>query len=383
MYQTLISQFKQVFSYETDFIKLRAPGRVNLIGEHTDYNNGFVLPAAINLEIKGLAAPRKDNRVNIFSMDYGEMKYFNLDQIQKDDTAWTNYIKGVARELEDLATLNTGADIVFKSNLPLNSGLSSSAAFEVINALLLARINQIDLSKSEVALLCQRAENNFVGVNCGIMDQFAVALAKKDKALFIDTQDLQYKNIDLNLADHKIILINTNKPRTLADSAYNERRKECENAVSVCAQESPDIMSLRDVEEDLLKSCKVRMSDTVYRRAKHVIKENNRVLESIKQLQSGNLEQFGQLMNESHYSLKDLYEVSCLELDVLVEEALKIDGVVGSRMTGAGFGGCTVSLVHNDQTEKFKTEVSREYLKRTNINADIYVTTAESGAQIL
>ena len=383
MWHKISKQYQELFTLTGEELKLRSPGRVNLIGEHTDYNGGFVFPAAINLEIMGLAGPRSDSLMKVYSFDFAEMKEFDLRDIRPTDKSWINYIKGVAVELSLIKDLTVGANIVYGSSLPPDSGLSSSAAFELINGLILCRLNDINLEKRELALLAQRAENTFVGVNCGIMDQFAIALGEKDSALFLDTLSLDYSNIPLKSADTSIVIGNTNKARTLADSAYNQRRSECELAVAAISRGYPDIKYLRDVSPDLLKEFQAEMEPLIYKRARHVVEENERVKLSVDLLAGNDLTGFGQLMNASHDSLRDLYEVSCRELDVMVNAALRIDGVLGSRMTGAGFGGCTVSIVANDRVAEFKEIVAAYYFEQTGIKADFYISGAENGCEII
>ena len=384
MFNFLINKFKNTFGYKGDFIFLRSPGRVNIIGEHTDYNDGFVFPAAINLEIKGVAIKRDDSRVRVFSLDFNEMKEFDiLSQLTKENS-WEDYIKGIIIELNKIKPLKFGADIIYKSDLPVGSGLSSSAAFELINSILFAKINDIRLDKKEFALLSQRAENNFIGVNCGIMDQFAVSLGKKKSAIFLDTKTLEYKIIPLNMKNHSFIISNTNKKRELSDSEYNKRRKECETAIKNINDFGYNIKSLRYINTKTLNSLENKFNDkTIFKRAKHVVEENQRVLDAIDLLKKGDLLTFGKLMNASHNSLKNLYEVSCFELDVLVEEARKISGVLGSRMTGAGFGGCTISLIQNNYIEEYIEKVGLNYNKRTGLKPSFYITVPVNGAEFL
>ena len=375
--------FKNRFKSINDLIYIRAPGRVNLIGEHTDYNNGFVFPAAVNLEIYGIACKRDDSVIQAYSEDFQELKNFDVIQEIKKEDSWIDYIKGVINELKDIGEIKYGADIVFKSTLPIGSGLSSSAAFEFANALLFSDINSIKISRKELALLCQRAENNFIKVNCGIMDQFAVGLCREGSALFLDTMSLEYEIVDLNMSAHKMIIGNTGKPRTLADSAYNTRRKECESALSILKKNNDQIGSLRDVDIDMLRENKGLFEENIYKRAEHVVEENKRVLDSIVFLKEKDLENFGKLMIRSHESLRDLYEVSCRELDLMVEEALSIDGVVGSRMTGAGFGGCTISLIKENSVDMFIDKVGSNYEKGTGLKPEFYVVDAVNGAEII
>ncbi len=377
----LKEKFKELFS-QNPTLELRSPGRVNLIGEHTDYNDGFVFPAAINLEIKGVTKPRNNSKVNLFSMDFNELKSFDLSQELKKDESWSDYIKGVINELKKVGKVKRGADVVFKSNLPVGSGLSSSAAFEVINALLFSKINDIELNNVEIALLSQKAENNFVGVNCGIMDQFAVALGEKGSAIFLDTKNLDYEIVPLNMKGYKIIISNTNKPRELSSSAYNERREQCEEAVEILKKNGYKINSLRDVKSKDLREIKKLLPEINFKRVKHVVEENERVLKSVKLLKDGEIKEFGKLLNQSHSSLKNLYEVSCKELDILIEEALKIEGTIGSRMTGAGFGGCTVSIVKEQSINNFIEVVCKNYYEKTGLEADFYVSEAVNGAEI-
>ncbi len=385
MYKLLINKFNAVFGYTGEFIYLRSPGRVNLIGEHTDYNDGFVFPVAINLEIKGIAAKRDDSKVRVFSLDYNELKEFDLKEPVKKENNWTDYIKGVVSELNKIKPLNFGADIIYKSNLPVSSGLSSSAAFELINSILFASINNIKMNKKEFALLCQRAENNFIGVKCGIMDQFAVSVGEKNSAIFLDTKTLEHKIVPLNMENHSFIISNTNKPRELSDSAYNERRGECEKAVEIINGLQPKkIKSLRDIDNKTLNSLENDFTDRIaFKRAKHVVEENRRVLDAVDSLVKNDLAKFGKLMILSHESLKNLYDVSCFELDILVDEALKIKGVSGSRMTGAGFGGCTISLIHNNYIDEFIDTVGKKYEEKTSLTPDFYITVPVNGAEIL
>ncbi len=368
---------------KSNIINLISPGRVNLIGEHTDYNNGFVLPAAISLFITAKAVKRNDNKINVYSVDMNEKRSFLLSEKYKKEGTWVDYIKGVIIELNKIKLLKYGVDVAFKSNLPMGSGLSSSAAFELINAKLFSYINEINLSNKELALLCQKAENNFIGVNCGIMDQFAVALGEKGSALFLDTMTLDYEIINLNLDNYKIVISNTNKPRKLSESAYNKRRKECETVVSIIKESNKNINSLRDVTMDILKSYREKIDNVLYKRAQHVIEENNRVIESINSLKKRDLKKFGELMVKSHFSLRDLYEVSCKELDTLVEEFIKYNEVIGSRMTGAGFGGCTVSIVKKENLTELLEKISEVYNKKIGLKVEHYIVDAVDGVKVV
>ncbi len=383
MFDTVEISILKDFEKREDSITIIAPGRVNLIGEHTDYNNGFVFPAAISLAIYGKALKRNDAVVNVYSIDMNEEKKIPISDNYEKNGDWSDYIKGVIIELSRIKPLKYGVDVAFKSEVPMGSGLSSSAAFELINAKLLSYVNDIELSNKELALLCQRAENNFIGVKCGIMDQFAVALGEQDAALFLDTMTLDYEVVKLNLNNYKIVISNTNKPRQLSDSKYNERRAECEQVVSIFNKLNPEIKSLRDVNINFLESNKTHLDTVLYKRAKHVISENKRVLDSVKFLKSGSLNKFGELMVESHNSLRNLYEVSCKELDTLVDEFVKYDGVLGSRMTGAGFGGCTVSIINNSSIDEIIKKVDMVYQDKTGLKAEHYIVDAESGVRII
>ncbi len=383
MFDTSNIKFMKNFNNNPNKIEITVPGRVNLIGEHTDYNNGFVLPAAISLSINGKALKRHDNIIRVYSLDLNEEKTFPISDNYAPDNSWTDYIKGVIIELNKIKPLKYGVDAVFKSEIPMGSGLSSSAAFELINAKLLSYINGINLSNKELALLCQKAENNFIGVKCGIMDQFAIALGLEDSALFLDTLTLKYEPVKLNLKTKKIVISNTNKPRKLSASKYNERREECETAVEIIKNIEPKIKSLRDVNRGLLTKAKEKLSENLFKRARHIVEENQRVIDSVKYLKEGNILKFGKLMTESHKSLKNLYEVSCFELDTLAEEFIKYPGVIGSRMTGAGFGGCTVSIIEEDNVSDILNKIDKTYTEKTGLSAEHYIVDAVDGTKII
>ncbi len=375
--------FSRHFGHNLNLSVFRSPGRVNLIGEHTDYNEGFVFPGAIDRQIIAIASPRSDDTIRAWSEDLQELGTFQISSITKGERHWTDYIKGVAKEFTEIKKGGIGYDIVFQSDLPAESGLSSSAAFEMINAFVLAKFNNMMMSPVEMALLCQRAENSFVGLNCGIMDQFAIALGKKDSALYLDTKTLEYEVVNFNLASYSIVIGNTKKPRTLASSAYNTRRAECGEAVRVFSEKVKPVSSLRYLTLEQLETIQSELSETVYRRAKHVISENKRVQDSVKALKTNNIKLFGELMIASHNSLRDDYEVSCTELDVMVSEAIKTKGCAGSRMTGAGFGGCTVSLVEKDHVEDFIKIVGKAYQEKTKIVPEFYVTGLSDGTGLI
>jgi galactokinase len=377
--QTDVGQrFAEIFGRKPAAV-VRAPGRVNLIGEHTDYNDGYVLPVAIDRSVLVAAAPRDDRQVVIHALDFGEGIEFSLDDIEYDQVnTWSNYQRGVAYFLEERGIQLPGLNAVVVGDVPIGSGLSSSAAVEVSMAYTWQVLAGFELSRVELALLCQRAENEFVGMNCGIMDQFVSALGQRYHALLIDCRSLDYQPVSLPTGA-AIIVADTMKRRGLVDSEYNTRRQECEEGVCILQRYLPQVQALRDVSTDQFVEYKGRLPEKVRQRCRHIIYENERVLKSVAALRAGDLAAFGQLMNESHASLRDDYEVSCPELDIMAEAAWKVNGVYGSRMTGAGFGGCTVSLVAEEAVEGFLAQVAAAYEEATGIAPQIYVCRAEDG----
>jgi galactokinase len=379
----LVNSFKNKFDGSPDIL-VKAPGRVNLIGEHTDYNNGFVFPVAIDRDIMIASRRRDDLIVRLYSLDFDQSVEFSLDDITYDEEQkWSNYPRGVAFFLQESEYKISGLDAVITGNVPLGAGLSSSAAIEVAMATTFEKISGLTIEPAEMALLCQKAENKFVGVNCGIMDQFISRMGKKDHALLLDCRSLEYDLIPLNLENIKIVVCDTGKKRGLVDSEYNKRRAECERGVKILEKFLPGISALRDVEFSDLIKYSGHIPEITEKRCRYVIKENIRVLESVSAIEEFDLLKFGDLMNESHIGLRDEYEVSCPELDAMVEIAWKIDGVIGSRMTGAGFGGCTVSIVVDDSLQELIDKVNEEYPKRTGLQPEIYICTAEDGAGVV
>ncbi|GAK61183.1 galactokinase [Candidatus Vecturithrix granuli] len=376
----VVSTYKRQFGGNPAML-VSAPGRVNLIGEHTDYNEGFVLPMAIDKQIAIGGTLREDTQVRVYSLNFEELAEFSLKSLVNEHS-WSDYLKGVMHELIKAGYALKGFDAVIGGNVPRGAGLSSSAAIEVGTAFFLAQLHDIDMPPEQMAKLCQRAENQFVGVNCGIMDQFISRLGKQDHALFLDCRDLRYQQIPFQLEGYTVVICNSNVKRKLVDSAYNERRAQCEEGVRLLKIHFPNIMALRDVSSTQLEEHAALLPPLVYQRCRHVITENERVMEAVHVLQAGNLERFGALLNQSHDSLRDDYEVSCRELDILVEIARGIEGTLGSRMTGAGFGGCTVSLLNTAALDHFQTALLVEYAKRTGIQADIYTSTAQDGARV-
>jgi len=373
--QLFISEFK-----DPPAVAARAPGRVNLIGEHTDYNGGFVLPAAIEYEIQILAAPVKGNKVELYSVNFQGKDSFDLQKIEKSMVnTWSNYIRGIIKEFQHAGFMPEGFKALISGNIPVGSGLSSSAAIEVATALMLSELFNFNISKKDMALLCQRAENNFVGVKCGIMDQYISVLGEKDHALLIDCRDLSYKKIPLPLEGYSLVICDSMASRELAGSAYNRRRKECDDGVNLLKKFYPEINSLRDVDIEDFKKVEEKIPMPVRKRCRHVISENHRTLRAADALMKGDLKLLGELMKESHISLRDDYEVSSEYLDCLVEEALSRDECEGSRLTGAGFGGCTVNLVQTEGLTEFTSKIKKIYKEKTGKTAEIYVTQASSG----
>ncbi len=362
----------------------RSPARVNLIGEHIDYNGGMVLPAAINRFIYALVRPRNDRQLRLSSLQFPGMLELSLDDIShQKELTWTNYPLGVLSEWKKAGLpLSTGMDVLFMSTIPPGSGVSSSAAFEVVFATALNDLFGGNLAGTEIALLCQRAENQFVGVSCGIMDQFAVAMGEKNHALLLNCETLEYQKIPVSLGEYVLVLTNSNKKRELIESAYNTRLEECRLALSLLQNRYP-IKHLCELTENELMAAHdlFQGKETLFRRALHAITENQRTLEAAKRLSAGDMEGFGLLLNASHDSLRDNYEVTGEHLDTLVSLAREVEGCAGSRMTGAGFGGCTISLVKRDAIDRFKTRVGTGYKEKFGIVADFLVLSIEDGAK--
>ena len=360
-----------------------APGRVNLIGEHTDYNGGHVFPCALTIGTWAAVRPRKDRNLRLFSMNFPDQppRMISLDALcyQKEDN-WCNYPKGVVWAFQEAGyTLPRGLDILYHGNLPNSAGLSSSACIEVLTGKILLDQFGWKMDGVTLAKLTQKAENEFNGVNCGIMDQFAIAMGKKDHAIFLDTADLSYTYVPLSLQGMRLVIACSNKKRGLADSKYNERRSECEAALAQIQKVKP-IQSLGDLTTEEFEALAENIADPVQRRrARHAVTENQRTIQAVSALQQGDLEQFGQLMNASHRSLRDDYEVTGKELDTLVETAWKQPGVLGSRMTGAGFGGCTISLVREECVDDLMRAVGTAYLKQIGYAADFYSVSIGDG----
>ena len=380
--QNLIDDHHQHFGSDHSGIRLfRAPGRVNLIGEHTDYNDGFVFPVAIDRDVLLAATPRKNRQVRIHSLNDNTTVTFDLDQMQTPVETWGIYPYGVASVLIQQSIGLCGLDAVLHSTVPIGAGLSSSAALNVAVATMWTALSEVDLSGLVLARLCQQAENEYAGVNCGIMDPFISCLAQRGAALLIDCRSLDYESVMIQAPDHVLVITNSNKPRELADSAYNERRRQCEEGVRILSTQLGGIEALRDVSIEQFMMCKENLHPVVRSRCDHVISENQRVLDSVQALKRKDLRKFGQLMNGSHDSLRDLYEVSCSELDFLVHIASETEGVLGSRMTGGGFGGCTVSLIEKAGIDQFEKVVKARYPEETGLQPDMYVCEPAAGAE--
>ena len=387
MKELLLNKFEEVFGSSEGAKVYFAPGRVNLIGEHTDYNGGHVFPAALTLGTYGVARKRNDRKLRFYTMNYNRVDIVESsldDMVPLKRSGWIGYPKGVMWTFEQRGMkMDCGMDLLLKGTIPGSSGLSSSASVEVLTGYILRDLYGFKVTNEELALIGQYAENNYIGVNCGIMDQFAIAMGKKKHAIFLDTTTLDYTYAPVKLKGAKIIISCSNKRRGLADSKYNERRSECEKALQEL-QKVVNIKTLGDLTEEEFEKYKDAIGDEVrQKRAKHAVYENQRTLKAVEALQKNDIETFGKLMNESHISLRDDYEVTGIELDTLVEEAWKIDGVIGSRMTGAGFGGCTVSIVKKDAVKKFIKKVGKAYKKRIGYEADFYVVKLGNGPKVI
>ncbi len=388
MKEQLLKEFKEKFGSEGDIRSYFAPGRVNLIGEHTDYNGGHVFPCALTIGTYAIVRKREDRNFRFYSTNFESLGVIeaSLDNLKYDKALdWTNYPLGVVWAfIEKGYPVDYGFDMLLFGNIPNGSGLSSSASVEVVTGVALRDLfGYNDISMIDIALFGQYSENNFNGVNCGIMDQFAIAMGKKDQAIFLDTSDLSYTYAPIKLANEKIVIACSNKKRGLGDSKYNERRAECEEALAEL-QTKLDIKALGELSEEEFEANKgLIKSEVRQRRAKHAVYENQRTLKAVEALKAGNLEEFGKLMNASHVSLRDDYEVTGIELDTLVENAWEQEGVIGSRMTGAGFGGCTVSIVKTDCVDKFIENVGKAYLEKIGYAADFYVVEIGDGGRVL
>lgn len=374
-------KFFELFGYAPE-ITVRSPGRVDLLGIHTDYNDGFVLPIAVNLNVIACGSKTNDNVVTIHSINKKSTTKFSVNKIDYDNkNKWSNYSRGVVKYLIEEGFSLGGANIVLESNLPIGSGLSSSAALENATGVMFQNLYNLNCSGEKMALIGQKAENKFVGVSTGIMDQFVSRNAEKEHALFLDCRSLEYKQLPLDTSSYKVVVCDTKKRRGLVDSEYGERRRTCEEAVAVFKRFYPDVKALRDVTLEMFEAGKNDLTEKQQMRALHVISENNRGVDSVNALNMGDFKRFGELMNESHDSARDLYEVSCPELEAMVEVTRKAPGSLCGRLAGAGFGGCTVSLVASDKVKDFVDFAKTNYFAKTGLKPELWVCSAEDGAR--
>lgn len=388
MLNDLKKEFKEIFGDFSEEKSFFSPGRVNLIGEHTDYNGGFVFPCALDFGTYAVARKREDKIFRVYSKNFESLGIleFNLDDlIYKKDDDWSNYPKGVVKTFIDKSyNIDKGLDILFFGNIPNGAGLSSSASIEILVAVILKNFFNLNIDMVEMVKYCQIAENKFIGVNSGIMDQFVIGMGKKDKAILLDCNSLSFEYVPVVLNNMSIVIANTNKKRGLADSKYNERRASCEAAVETLNKNGININFLGEL--SVLEFDKVKhfiKDEEQLKRATHAVYENERAKKAVNILKRGDIEGFGKLMNDSHISLRDDYEVTGLELDTLVEAAWLEEGTIGSRMTGAGFGGCTVNIVKNENIETFIQNVSKKYFEKTGLEASFYIANIGDGAREL
>lgn len=378
--------FYTTFGEEADALFF-SPGRINLIGEHTDYNGGHVFPAAITLGTYGAAKKRSDRTLRFYSANFEEAGIIevSLDHLTFDKAdSWTNYAKGVLKFLQEAGhRIDSGMDVFIYGNIPNGSGLSSSASLELLIGIIAEELFDLEVTRLDLVKIGKQTENDFIGVNSGIMDQFAIGMGADNKAIYLDTNTLDYDLVPLDLGDNVIVIMNTNKRRELADSKYNERRSECETALSEL-QTKLAIKTLGDFDLETFDEYSYLIKEeNRIKRARHAVSENQRTLEARKALEAGNLERFGRLMNASHVSLEHDYEVTGLELDTLVHTAWQQEGVLGARMTGAGFGGCGIAIVKKDKVEDFKTAVGKRYVEAVGYAPDFYVAEIASGSKVL
>jgi len=365
---------------DTTFV--RSPGRINLIGEHTDYNDGFVFPAAIDKAIWFVASKNSKGLFRFYSVDFAAYFELPVRELSKSSVPWANYLLGVADQFKQKGCNLEGVDLVFGGDIPVGAGLSSSAALENGFALVLNELFRFDKSRIEMVKMAQKAEHEYAGVMCGIMDQFAILFGKENKAIRLDCRSLDYEYANINLKGYQVILCDTKVKHSLASSAYNQRRQECETGVNILKKYNAKITALRDVEIDLLEQHKHEMEDAVYHRCKYVVEEDNRVTEAFQALNNGDIIKLGNLMSETHRGLRDDFEVSCNELDILFDFAQNFDGVIGARMMGGGFGGCTINIVRNDRVASFKSEITSHYHQEADSLPAIYEVKIMNGTEI-
>ena len=375
--KTILEIFQQHFNGNPRFF--RAPGRVNLIGEHTDYNDGFVFPMAIEFYTDIAISPRSDGKLNLWSENMQSSISLTVDSLKKN-RHWSDYISGILFMLNEKGFKVPGADLAVKSQVPFGAGLSSSAALEVASALAFLSLSDKKMSDKDIAKLAQQVENQFVGMNCGIMDQFISVHGQKDRAMFLDCRSLDFNLVPLPSDSARIVVCNTMVKHSLGSSEYNVRRAECEQGVAIMQKSLGNIKALRDVNSEQLNSYQNDLPSVVFKRCRHVVTEDERTQQSMNALLNNDLRLFGDLMNASHDSLRDDYQVSCDELDVMVDLARSLPGVYGARMTGGGFGGCTVNLVSLDHVDSFVENIKILYKQKTSKNPDVYISSAAKGA---
>ena len=379
----LIKQFESVFQC-SPVLESKAPGRVNLIGEHTDYNDGFVLPIAIQYAVTVLASPRPDDEIHLYSTDFNDRSFFSISEpIEHDqEHPWSNYQRGIVDQFQKRGEKISGTNLLIQGNVPIASGLSSSAAVEVATAMAIKTLDRIEISDIDLIKLCQTSENEFVGMKCGIMDQFISCMGQQGKALFLDCRNLSYDLIPFPAEHYTVVILNTKMKRELTGSEYNERRSQCEEAVRLLEKFLPSIRALRDVSVSDFQRYQSELPELTRIRSEHVVFENERVNQFVEVMKQNNAEKMGALLFDSHRSLRDLYEVSCDELDAMVDIAANVEGVIGARMTGAGFGGCAIAVVRNGCQEKLKKIVLEKYPEKTNIEPEVYISSPSQGATV-
>ena len=371
---------KFVELYQKEPLLVRSPGRVNLIGEHTDYNEGFVLPASIDKEVVCALAKNETNQCRFYAFDLNEEHAVDLNDLQKSEKGWPDYLMGVIEQVQKSGYQIQGFDCVIGGDIPLGAGLSSSAAIECAMVYGINELYQLNLDRLIMVKMAQLAENEFVGVKCGIMDQFASMFGQSESVIKLDCRTLEYEHFYFDMSDYIIVLCDTNVKHSLASSEYNTRRKECEKGVAAIQKSYPEVKSLRDVSPEMLEECRNRIEQVVFQRCRYVIDENTRLQAACEDLQSKDMQSFGKKMYQSHYGLRDDYEVSCKELDFLVEQTENDENVLGARMMGGGFGGCTINLIKKDYLDTFVQKMTTAYQEELKMELKVYVATIANGS---
>lgn len=378
--QHLKNTFKKLFNAEP--ILVRSPGRINIIGEHTDYNGGFVMPAAIDKAIYVAISKREDDEIHLFSESYQQFDISSVKDLKKSENSWANYILGVADQLKERGYRLGGFNFYIDGDVPLGAGLSSSAAVECATGFALDQLFSLSVPKMDIALIAQKAEQTFAGVNCGIMDQFASVFGKKDQTIMLDCRSMKHIYIPLKLDGYKLLLLNTNVKHALADSAYNKRRAQCEQGVAWVKEHYPNVNTLRDVDLSMLETYVKPKDLEVYTKCSFVVREIGRLLTAAEQLENGNLQGLGKLMFETHEGLSKDYEVSCKELDFLVDAVKPLDEVLGARMMGGGFGGCTINIVKEEKIADLVEELAAKYQLEFGLKLDAYTVQTDNGTSL-